>query len=102
MNDHNEFDILDYLSTGADNAISARTLSDITGFQYRTITLMIESKRRRGTIICSNGDGYFLPAGDEDITATICHLMSRETEIRKTRTALEAALEKRRSTQIPL
>lgn len=90
-NENREFNIVDILGKGAAHAISAKTISAMTGFQERAITSMVMAKRRAGVIICSNGDGYFLPETEDEITATICNLKSREREIRITREAVEKA-----------
>lgn len=102
MNKNNDvgFDIVDVLGTGAEHAISTKTISAMTGFQERAITLMVMAKRREGVIICSNGDGYFLPKSPEESVATICNLKSREREIRITRRAMEKAVKKQTMHQI--
>ena len=94
------FDIVDVLGKGAAHAVSTKTISAMTGFQDRAITLMVMAKRRAGVLICSNGDGYFLPETDDEITATICNLRSREREIRITREAIEKAAAERLRPQI--
>lgn len=95
-----KFDIVDMLGTGAEHAISTKTISTMTGFQDRAITLMVSAKRREGVIICSNVNGYFLPQTEDEITATICNLRSREREIRITREAVEKAAAARSIPQI--
>lgn len=53
--------IADLLLPGRENAIPRRDLEAITGLDGRTIRLMIERERRRGTLILSdNHHGYFL------------------------------------------
>lgn len=84
--------IADLLLPGRVNAITRRDLEAITGLDGRTIRLMIERERRRGTLILSdNHHGYFLaddPAEAQQFARSMRH---RAGEILRTARAIEGA-----------
>lgn len=84
--------ISDLLLPGRENAIPRRDLEAITGLDGRTIRLMIERERRRGTLILSdNPHGYFLaddPAEAQQFARSMRH---RAGEILRTARAIEGA-----------
>ena len=59
--------ILNYISTGKENAITRESLTAVTGLSDRKIRSLIEEERAKGNIIINlqNGKGYFLPREDE-------------------------------------
>ena len=57
-----DIDILDYIRTGHDRAITRAELSDLTGIDDRTIRDMIHYARRDIPILnMQDGRGYFVP-----------------------------------------
>ena len=57
-----KFDILDYIPTGHDNAVTRRELMDQTGIKDRAIRDMIHYARRKIAILnLQDGEGYFIP-----------------------------------------
>ena len=59
--------ILNYISTGKENAITRESLTAVTGLSERKIRSLIEEERAKGNIIINlqDGKGYFLPSEDE-------------------------------------
>lgn len=56
-----------YLLHGQENAIPARELATIVGFNgTRALREAVERERRAGVLILSSDRGYFLPSTDED------------------------------------
>ena len=53
--------ITDYLSHGAQNAISAADLTKIAGVESRDIRRIVEAERIAGAVILSDERGYYLP-----------------------------------------
>ena len=82
--------VSDLLHHGATNAVSARELSRILGWQPREVTRAVEYERRHGTPILACGNGYFLPANDVETDRYLRGLLHREIEIKRTRRAVEA------------
>ena len=57
--------ISDLLPVGAENAITARELSDLLGWSVRQVTATVEAERRIGKPICSSNRepcGYYMTA----------------------------------------
>lgn len=83
--------IFEMLSTGAENARTARELAQIAGLNRRAISLLVERERRAGKPICATCDGntpgYFIAADREEMAAYCQSLQHREREIAKTRQA---------------
>ncbi len=75
--------ITDYLSVGAENAITSKELAKIYGCHERDITSSINALRKSGVLICSNGSGFFLPKNDEDIKNFTRQMRSRITDMEK-------------------
>ena len=59
--------IINCLSVGAENAVTGKQLAKMLNCHERDITMSINALRKNGVLICSNGSGFFLPKGDEDI-----------------------------------
>ena len=84
--------IADLLLPGRENAIPRRDLEAITGLNGRTIRLMIERERRRGTLILSdNHHGYFLADDPAEAQRFARPMRHRAGEILRTAEAIEQA-----------
>lgn len=87
--------IADLLSSGADNATTARELAAWLGWSEREVTRQIERERRAGAPICATCDnrkpGYFIAASADEIDAYLGRLAHREAEVRRTHRAMMAA-----------
>ena len=59
--------IIECLSEGAENAVTGKELAKMLNCHERDITMSINALRKNGVLICSNGSGFFMPKGDEDI-----------------------------------
>ena len=70
-------DILDYIPTGRENAVSRKQLADRTGMNDREVRRAIETARGETPVISrEDGGGYFLPRKDpEDIEAVNGYVM---------------------------
>ena len=80
------------LLPGRENAISRRDLEAMTGLDGRTIRLMIERERRRGTLILSdNRHGYFLSDDPVEAQRFVRSMRHRAGEILRTAEAVEGA-----------
>ena len=75
--------IIDCLSVGAENAVTGKELANMLNCHERDITMSINALRKSGVLICSNGSGFFLPKGDEDIKNFIRQMRSRITDMEK-------------------
>lgn len=85
--------IVDYLSTGKENARTARELADEIGIRKtRPITLAIERARREGHPICAAVSGFYLGyylAEDQAELKKYCYrLQHRAGEILTTSAAM--------------
>ena len=92
--------VYELLSTGAENARTAKELCQALGIDekdWRIITKTIERERREGKPICASSSsdfpGYYKPANREELTRYIDRLHKRAGEIYKTRRALQKVLE---------
>lgn len=88
--------IFELLSTGRENARTARDLAQITGTDRRSISLLVERERRAGKPICATCDGntpgYYIAANQVEMAAYCESLRHREQEIAKTRKACAATI----------
>ncbi len=75
--------IIDFLAVGAENAVTGKELAKMLNCHERDITMSINALRKSGVLICSNGSGFFLPKGDEDIKNFIRQMRSRITDMEK-------------------
>lgn len=57
----------EWLSHGAQNALSAAEISRLTGMSQREIRKAAERERLSGTVILSDEGGYYLPSEDTDM-----------------------------------
>lgn len=88
--------IFEMLSTGRENARTARDLAQMTGTDRRSISLLVERERRAGKPICATCDGktpgYYIAANQIEMMAYCESLRHREREIAKTRKACAATI----------
>lgn len=88
--------ILDYLSTGRDNARTAREIADWIGCKPREVTRLIERARLDGAPVCATCDanrpGYYLAQDAEELAAYLHRFRHRRRTIAKTEAALMATL----------
>lgn len=75
--------LTDYLSVGEDNAITAKDLASLLGWNERDITIHINALRKKGEFICSGANGFWLPADDEDIKGFVRQMRSRIVDMEK-------------------
>lgn len=84
--------IADYLTTGKENAKTARDLAYMLNCDVRDITQGIEHERREGQPICASCDpehpGYYLAETADEVNGYCQKLHKRAGEIYKTRQAL--------------
>lgn len=83
--------ISDYLSKGANNAITAGKLCELLHMDKRALTAGIERERRQGSPICASCDGqnpgYYLADSKQEMQMYCDSLFHRAAEIYKTRDA---------------
>ena len=95
--------LIEYLSTGKENAKTARELCTLLGYKNtRAVTQEIARLRCEGAVICSScregRHGYFLPADDSDVLAFSRQMHSRSTEILRAVAPADAHLQGARVT----
>ena len=90
--------VCDYLLTGAENALDAKTLARLLECDRRTVTQRIERERRRGMPICAavtgRNRGYFLPASPAELEQYVSSLNRRVKEVSLTLNACTKTLKK--------
>lgn len=86
--------IINCLSVGAENAVTGKQLAKMLNCHERDITMSINALRKNSVLICSNGSGFFLPKGDEDIKNFIRQMRSRITDMEKALKPAEDYLKK--------
>ena len=73
--------ILEFIPTGKDNAISACRLADIRNCSEREIRHIVENLRRNGILICSSyrcsGGGYYIPRDSAETAEYFVRQLSR-------------------------
>ncbi len=79
--------LLDYIPTGAENALPAKELCKRAGFpSVRTMQQEIHRLRKQGHLICSgteNPAGYFIATNKHEAARFIRSMESRRREIAK-------------------
>ena len=75
--------LIDFLSVGEENAVTAKELSKILNWSTREVTIAVNALRKKGEIICSSGNGFYLPCDDADIRNFVRQMNSRITDMRK-------------------
>lgn len=76
--------IYDLLPVGAENAVSRRELSALTGIEDRQLRRQIAKERRAGALILSSSEingGYFKAASREELRRYVRSMQSRCKEI---------------------
>lgn len=89
-----KFDILDYIPTGHDNAVTRRELTDQTGIKDRAIRDMIHYARRKIVILnLQDGKGYFIPDMNlpEERIMLVQYIQQEESRLKSIGWALKAA-----------
>lgn len=89
--------IEEYIPKGSSATITARELTQITGFDVRTIMSTIQRRRREGIPICAKkkeGPGFFIAINAEELRDYCGRLKHEEAELRKTRRACEKLIDK--------
>lgn len=86
--------ILDLISEGEENAVTSSELCRITGLNQREVTLCVNALRRSGNIICSSGNGYFLPSCLHDVEKFYRQMTSRQKEIERAKHSAKEYIEK--------
>ncbi len=80
-----------FLAQGQENAVSLRQLEALTGYDGRTVRLMIQRERLKGTpILADNQSGYYLPATPEEKDRCVRSMRHRAMEILRTAEAVAA------------
>lgn len=89
--------VSDFLLTGEENAIDAKTLARLLEIDRRTVTQRIERERRRGMPICAAVDGenrgYYLAADADELARYVRALDRRISEVKKTHAACRRTLD---------
>ena len=87
--------VADFLSRGADHAVSLRRLRELIHLPARTVRLMIRSERLAGTPILESSNplcgGYYLPGTSDERMRCVRRLRKRAMEIERTADAIEGA-----------
>lgn len=89
-----KFDILDYIPTGHDNAVTRRELMGQTGIKDRAIRDMIHYARRKIAILnLQDGEGYFIPDMNlpEERIMLVQYIQQEESRLKSIGWALKAA-----------
>ena len=74
--------IAELLAVGAENGLTSRQLSQLTGLDTRTIQARISAERLSGVPICSDTlNGFNMPSNDEEKARCIRSLRRRGIEI---------------------
>ena len=83
--------LTDYLSVGEQNAITAKDLARLLGWNERDVTITVNALRKQGELICSNSQsGFWLPADDKDIKSFVRQMNGRIKDMQK---AMKPAVE---------
>ena len=59
--------VLSHFRKGRENGIHLQELEKITRLDNRTLRKVIESIRRSGVCVCSDENGYYLPANADEL-----------------------------------
>ena len=89
--------VFEMLSEGAGNAITSKELCKVLNISARDLTAAVERERRAGNAICASTGrkpGYYKPRQRGEMEQYCTSLARREAEIRKTRNACIATLDK--------
>lgn len=94
----NVFNLLDCLSAGKANSIKTKELATLLNTNERCITIAVNALRKRGEIICSDANGFYLPADDEDIKDFVKMMRSRMLDMQLATKPAEEYLQTRGET----
>jgi len=99
-----KINIIDYIPTGRDNAISRKQLCTITGLPDRLMRHEIEKARKDYVILNIDGSGYFRPVEGEAylVERWLKQERSRERHVRDSTRGAERALLGRNRELIPV
>lgn len=77
--------LIEFIPTGTQNAITRTELTELTGLTDRAARLAIKRLRQSGNVICSSphGKGYFKPADRAETAAYIKTMRSYAIEFFK-------------------
>ena len=59
--------VLSHFREGRENGIHLQELEKITGLDNRALRKVIEAIRRNGVCVCSDENGYYLPANVDEL-----------------------------------
>ena len=89
--------VCDFLLSGAEHALDAKTLARLLECDRRSVTQRIERERRRGMPICAAVDGvnrgYYLAADADELARYVRALDRRISEVKKTHAACRRTLD---------
>ena len=88
------------LPTGAENALTAKHIAQITGNKPRDVTRAFQRERTAGAAICASGDGFYMAADAVELGRYIRAFDGRLREMQKTRRGLEIAYNRMTGQQI--
>lgn len=75
--------IIDYIGTGKESAITRASLRALTGLSDRKVRLLIAQARKDGCMIANaqNGGGYFIPSDLDEIERQYWQTQSRSIKM---------------------
>lgn len=97
--------LIDYIPSGAANAVTAEELSILTGLNRRQVTRCIEILRQMGEPICASCStpmGYYMAENAGELAQYVKALHSRALNILKTHRALKSKLDAMDGSQIAM
>jgi biotin operon repressor len=74
-------ELYNVLGVGIENAIRQRDITDRTGFNSRTIRVLVNMLRKDGYPICSGNNGYWIAKDEREISMTIARMKHEAEEI---------------------
>lgn len=80
---------------GQDNPITSSRIGFFTRLEPRTIRKIIHELRLEGELICSDGDGYYLPETVEEARRSMATFSARFKAMNETCKRLEASITER-------
>ncbi|MFT3950642.1 MAG: hypothetical protein QM689_01540 [Oscillospiraceae bacterium] len=91
--------IIEYISTGAENAVTQAKLAAVLGVETRTVRQLIHKARCMGAVICSTPDertgGYYLPASPEQAKPYVRFQQSRNKSAQRALRSAEDYIQER-------
>jgi len=87
-----EGNVLDYIGTGKENAITGRELTQLSGLSEREIREVVSNARRQEIILNDqDGAGYYRPALPEEAANVRHYLVQEESRIQSLNESLMPA-----------